>query len=77
MLANRFQEADLAVADRASGPEIETQRKPRHKTSLADRIGPCIRGLGGEEGRDRTERHEVDAALYLNDGIIPLTKGID
>jgi hypothetical protein len=38
MVANRFQEADFAVTDRASGSEIETQRKSRHRASLADEI---------------------------------------
>jgi hypothetical protein len=38
-VADGFEQADLAVADCSSGPEIETQRKPRHPGSLINAAG--------------------------------------
>jgi hypothetical protein len=34
VVADGFEQADLPVADRSPGPEIETQRKPRHRRIL-------------------------------------------
>src|SRR6516165_9402712 len=39
IVADGFEQADLPVADRPSGPEIETQRKPRHRPSLINAAG--------------------------------------
>jgi hypothetical protein len=39
MVADGFEQTDLPVADRSSGPEIETQRELRHPESLSDAAG--------------------------------------
>jgi len=43
MISHGFEQADLAVPNRSSGSEIETQCKSRHAASLAEAIGYCSR----------------------------------
>src|ERR1700730_5123517 len=59
IVADGFEQTDLAMADCSSGPEIETQRKPRHHRSLIDADGARspLRGW--------TVRFEVDIFLRI------------
>jgi hypothetical protein len=64
MVAYCFQEADFAVTDRLPGSEIETQRKSRHRASLADGIRTRIRALGGDRGGTKPNDGKLTLVIF-------------
>src|SRR5215469_3690852 len=57
MVADGFEQANLAMADRLSGPEIKPQCQPRHQGSLADRT----------RGRSHPRNEPADlTSIYFN-----------
>lgn len=60
VVADRLEQPDLAVTDRPSRAEIETQCEPRHQGSLADRTG----------GRSHPRNEPADLTSIYFDGYI-------